>query len=150
MRLKLASSPAALAAGLSAYRGVIGVMILIIHGWHKLHGGIAHLRTGAPWPLLEEVAAMGVPAPQINAWVATLVQLVGGAMLAAGLCTRATALALTCVLAGAVAQNLQAHRDPQLAVLYTLAVALFIWVGGTRYSWDGRSSQALEAPHGGR
>lgn len=115
--------------GLLFLRITVGVLVLVIHGWHKAAGAVAHLRTGASWPLLDEVVAMGVPLPLAAALFATAVQLIGGLFLLAGWWTRPTAIALTVVLGGAIAQNLQAGRDPQLALLYTLAVAVFIFVG---------------------
>lgn len=81
---------------------------------------------------------MGVPAPALAAFAATAVQLICAPLLAIGLFTRLNSALLTAVLAGAIAQNLMAARDPQLAILYTLNVAAFILLGGGRFSVDAR------------
>ena len=133
--------------GLLLLRVAVGALIFYVHGWHKLAGGWQHVAHGAPWPLLEEVAAMGTPLPLAAAFAATLVQFLAAPLLAIGLCTRVNAALLTAVLLGAVAQNLQSARDPQLAVLYTLAVAAFMLIGGGRYSWDARLSRRITPAH---
>jgi uncharacterized membrane protein YphA (DoxX/SURF4 family) len=66
------------------------------------------------------------------------VQFILAPLLAAGVFTRVSAAILTTVLSVAVLQNILAGRDPQLAVLYTLAVAAFIFIGGGRFSVDAR------------
>lgn len=138
LRRTLDTNPAApaVAWGWLLLRAVTGTMVCYIHGWHKLAGGLAYLREGTPWKLVEEVAEMHFPAPVPSAFAATAVQLVGGALLAAGFYTRLNAFLLTGTLGVAVLQNLFAHRDPQLAVLYTLVAATFTLVGGGRYSLD--------------
>jgi uncharacterized membrane protein YphA (DoxX/SURF4 family) len=52
----------------------VGLMILYIHGWHKLHDGLAFLNDGTPWKLAEEVAEMGFPAPVPSSFAAATVQ----------------------------------------------------------------------------
>lgn len=128
----------AAAWGVLGLRAGTGLLIFAIHGWHKLEGGVAFLRTGTPWRLADEVAGMHFPAPLASAFVATAAQFVLGPLLAAGVFTRLSAAVLTTVLSGAVLQNLLAGRDPQLAALYTLVVAAFIFIGGGRFSVDAR------------
>ena len=122
--------------GLLLLRGAAGGLIFYIHGWHKLEGGIAFLRHGTPWNLAAEVATMHFPAPVASAFAATAAQFVCAPLLAIGLCTRLNAAVLTGVLGVAVAQNLLADRDPQLAILYTLLVAAFVLIGGGKFSLD--------------
>ncbi|MCX6952616.1 MAG: DoxX family protein [Verrucomicrobia bacterium] len=124
--------------GVLILRVIVGALIFYIHGWHKLEGGIAFLRDGTPWQLVTEVAEMGLPAPLAAAFFATAVQFVCAPLIAFGFATRLNAAVLTAVLGGAIAQNLGAHRDPQLALLYTLVVAAFILIGGGRFSLDAR------------
>lgn len=124
--------------GILGLRAGTGLLIFYIHGWHKLEGGLAFLRDGTPWRLAEEVAEMHFPAPLASAFAATAAQFILAPLLAAGLCTRASAAILTTVLSVAVVQNILAGRDPQLAVLYTLVVAAFIFIGGGRFSVDAR------------
>ena len=128
----------ATAWGLLILRGLVGVLIFYVHGWHKLEGGLEWLRNGTRWPLADEVAAMHFPAPVASAFAATAVQFLCAPLLALGFYTRLNAAALTAVLSVAIAQNLRAHRDPQLALLYTLAVAAFVLIGGGRFSLDAR------------
>lgn len=124
------------AGGILGLRVGTGALIFYIHGWHKLEGGLAFLRHGTPWLLAEEVAGMHFPAPVASAFVATAAQFLLAPLLVAGLCTRLSAAILTTVLGVAVLQNLLAGRDPQLALLYTLVVAAFIFIGGGRFSAD--------------
>jgi len=113
-----------------------GLMIFYIHGWHKLEGWIAYLQHGTPWKLAEEVAGMHLPAPLAAAVVATLVQFVCSLCVVVGLLTRINAALLVGALSGAILQNLLAHRDPQLAMLYTLTMVVMVFSGGGRFSLD--------------
>lgn len=122
--------------GILGLRASTGLLIFYIHGWHKLEGGLALLRDGTPWRLAEEVAAMHFPAPLASAFAATAAQFIFAPLLAAGAFTRLSAAILTTVLSVAIAQNLLADRDPQLALLYTLIVAAFVFIGGGRWSVD--------------
>ena len=126
------------ACGNLILRVCVGLMIFYIHGWHKLHDGLAFLNNGTPWKLAEEVAEMGFPMPVPSAFAATTVQFVCSLMLIFGLFTRLNALFLTGVLSVAILQNLLAHRDPQLAILYTLVVQAMMFLGGGRYSLDAK------------
>jgi uncharacterized membrane protein YphA (DoxX/SURF4 family) len=137
-RLSLDADPGSRAAawGWLLLRFASGALIFYIHGWHKLAVGLDWLRHGTPWILATEIAEMGIPFPAANAFAATAVQFVCAPLLAVGLFTRLNAALLTAVLGGAIAQNLLAGRDPQLAVLYTLVAASFILLGGGRRSLD--------------
>lgn len=130
-------SPAA-AIGHLVLRAAAGVMIFYIHGWHKLAGGIAYLQHGTPWKLAEEVAEMHFPAPVASAFAATIVQFVCAPLLAIGLFTRVNAALLTATLSVAILQNILAHRDPQLAILYVLVLVSLVFLGGGRFSLDAR------------
>jgi putative oxidoreductase len=67
-------------------RLVFGFMIAA-HGWQKLQAGPANFAT--------TLTKLGVPAPDIMAWVVTLTELGGGILLIVGLLTRLAAVALT-------------------------------------------------------
>jgi putative oxidoreductase len=67
-------------------RVIVGV-IMFAHGLMKLQRGPAMLGEG--------LAEMGVPAPDLMAYVVTFTELVGGALLVVGLLSRFAALALT-------------------------------------------------------
>jgi len=113
-----------------------GLMIFYIHGWHKLEGWIAYLQHGTPWKLAEEVAGMHLPAPLAAVVVAALVQFVCSLCVVVGLLTRINAALLVGALSGAILQNLMAHRDPQLAILYTLTMVAAAFSGGGKFSLD--------------
>jgi uncharacterized membrane protein YphA (DoxX/SURF4 family) len=66
------------------------------------------------------------------------VQFICALFLIAGLFTRINAALLAAVLGVAILQNLLAHRDPQLAMLYTLIVLSLALMGGGRFSLDAR------------
>ncbi|SRR5258708_2136509 len=122
--------------GLLLLRGVTGILIFYIHGWHKLVGGIAWIRQGTPWPLMEDIVGMHLPMPAASAFAATIVQFLCAPMVALGLFTRVNAALLTGTLSVAILQNLLAARDPQVAFLYTLNVAAITLLGGGRFSLD--------------
>lgn len=136
--LHFGSTDLATSLGILLLRAVTGLMIFYIHGWHKLLGGIAYLRDGAPWVLVEEIEAMNFPAPLASAFAATVAQLFCGLLLAIGLGTRLCGLVLTGTLSVAILQNLLAGRDPQLVLLYSLNVAALALLGGGRFSLDAR------------
>jgi putative oxidoreductase len=119
-------------------RGAVGLMVFYVHGLHKLEGGIAYVRHGTPWPLVDDVVGMHAPAPVASAWVATIIQLVCSLFIVAGLFTRINALLLTGALSGAILQNLLAARDPQLAILYTLVIVSLAFMGGGKFSLDAK------------
>jgi putative oxidoreductase len=118
------------------FRISLGGLIFSVHGLHKLKGALVFLRDGQPWPLEKEVAEIHAPFPFASALAATLVQFIGGILLILGLATRPTALILTVTLGVAVYQNFATRRDPQLAVLYVLGVAMLAIWGGGHYSLD--------------
>lgn len=81
-------TPLSRMAGLAplVLRLVFGFMIAA-HGWQKLQRGPANFAT--------TLTELGVPAPDIMAWVVTLTELGGGILLIVGLLTRLAAFALT-------------------------------------------------------
>lgn len=70
-------------------------VVMAYHGWTKLKGGPEGFAAGVLGP-------KGVVAPEVMAWVVTLVELIGGGMLVLGLLTRIVALPLIGVVTGAV------------------------------------------------
>jgi putative oxidoreductase len=117
-------------------RASVGLMIFVIHGWHKLKGGLAYLQNATPWPLADEVAGMHLPAPVAFAFAATVIQFVCSLLLIAGLMTRINAALLTATLSAAILQNLLSQRDPQLAILYVLVLVTLVLLGGGKFSLD--------------
>jgi putative oxidoreductase len=74
-------------------RVLVGV-IMTAHGWQKLQGG--------PSGFGQALAGLGVPLPELMAYVVTFVELIGGALLIVGLLSRLAALLLTINLAVAI------------------------------------------------
>jgi uncharacterized membrane protein YphA (DoxX/SURF4 family) len=140
---------AGIAGGILVLRIGTGALIFLVHGWHKLFEASAYLRNGAAWRLVDEIAAMGVPLPGVAAVVTSAIQLVCAPLLVIGIWTRINAALLAGALAGAVAQNLLAGRDPQLALLYTLNATALVLIGGGSYSADAlvrqKSARAIPA-----
>jgi putative oxidoreductase len=64
--------------GLLVARLTLG-LVLVLHGWHRFTVG-----TGAT---IELLTAAGLPEPQLFAWGATILEVVGGALLIFGLLT---------------------------------------------------------------
>lgn len=62
-------------------------IIMVAHGWQKLQGGPTNFGQG--------LAQLGVPLPELMAYVVTFVELIGGVLLIAGLLSRLAALLLT-------------------------------------------------------
>ena len=90
---------------LLAARVVLGV-VLIAHGWQKLSDqGLDATAAGFD--------AMGIPAPLASAYYATFVELVGGAMLVAGLLTRLVGVLVVGDMLGAF---WFAHRGTEIFV----------------------------------
>jgi putative oxidoreductase len=81
---------------------------------------------------------MHFPAPLASAVAATIVEFICALFLMVGLFTRISAGLLVAVLGVAILQNLLSHRDPQLAILYTLIVLTMALMGGERFSLDTR------------
>lgn len=96
-------------------RIVVGVLLATDFGWSKFP---------TPAWFVEDVAALGFPAPAFFAWAAVLSEVVGGALLALGLLTRGAGLAVTVTML--VAAFLQKAGDPMWERLPALGCA---WVG---------------------
>jgi len=118
--------------------------------------GVAFLRTG--WGKLHSLdsvaqffASLGIPAPSFHAVLVGGTELVGGALLIAGLGTRLAAapLAVTMIVATATAQWPQAESIADLTATIELAyLALLVWLvqaGGGAASLDHLIARRLRA-----
>ncbi|MCG7321742.1 MULTISPECIES: DoxX family protein [Arsenicicoccus] len=116
-------------------RVVLGV-VLMAHGWQKLGtNGIDGVAAG--------FGKMGIPASELAAWFAALVELVGGALILVGLATPLVALLVVLNMAGAF---WFAHRDGgvfvtdggwELVAVIAAASLALIGAGAGRISLDG-------------
>ncbi len=80
-------APLALRAGVGA--------VFAVHGWQKLTDGAAGFA--------QMLVGLGVPAPEVFAWLVTAAELVGGVLLLLGLLTRLATLPLIATMVGAIA-----------------------------------------------
>jgi putative oxidoreductase len=80
--------------GITLFRLIVGA-VFVLHGAQKLfvfgHAGVAG-----------GFAQMGIPAPELAAWVVTLVEFIGGIALILGLGTRLVAIPLMIDMIGAI------------------------------------------------
>lgn len=73
----------------------VGVgLVFAVHGWQKFDGGVANFAT--------TLTDLGVPAPEVVAWLMTIAEGVGGVLLILGLATRLVTLPLIAVMVGAI------------------------------------------------
>ncbi|WP_016697637.1 DoxX family protein [Actinoalloteichus spitiensis] len=68
-------------------------LAFVAHGWDKFSNGIGNVASGFD--------AMGVPLPEVSAWVTAVGELVGGAALVLGLGLPAAGVVLAGLMAGA-------------------------------------------------
>ncbi len=70
-------------------------LVFVVHGWSKLSAG--------PAGFSGMLTGLSVPAPGLLAWLVTIAELVGGAMILVGLLTRLATLPLIATMIGAIA-----------------------------------------------
>lgn len=124
--------------GLRVY---LASILLIVHAWPKA----VELWTGhGHFPAL--VAKMGLPAPMLFAWMATLAQIGGSLMLAVGLFTRlGSFFVLSTLLVGIPSVHWgDPFRMVEAGVMYMILLAAFIGMGAGRYSLDAMLLGRLE------
>jgi putative oxidoreductase len=80
--------------GLAILRIVLGIAMLF-HGWSKLSGGVDNVAGFFGGQL-------GIPAPQLMAWVVTIVELVGGILLVVGFLTQIVGILIALDMLGAI------------------------------------------------
>lgn len=127
--------------GLLVLRLGMGLLMAIGHGWGKVY---SDGRIGPGSQMISGVESMGFPAPTLFAWLAMLAEFLGGILLAAGLCTRPAALALTFNMA--VAAFVVHGKDPlfmtgtgpskEPALLFLLPFFCLLLTGAGRFSAD--------------
>ena len=114
--------------GLALLRIFAGAALVLAHGTGKI----------PPGGLVEKAAEIGFPAPTVFAWAAALSEVVGGALLALGLCTRPAAFFIACTMLTAL---LGVHlHDPfgtqEKAFLYFFIAIAFLFTGSGDLSVD--------------
>lgn len=118
-------------AAMAGLRVFAGLAMAFGHGLNKLPPSAG---------LIDGVASMGFPAPELFAWAAALAEFVGGLLLAAGLLTRPAALsvALTMAVAAFGAHAADPFQKKELALLYLFVSLIFVVRGAGKWSIDRR------------
>lgn len=115
--------------GILILRVFIGVAMMT-HGCAKLFGGMEKF-TGF-------VTSLGVPAPQVMAYLAALSESLGALLLAIGLLTRPAAFMILCTMSVAIFGALgdQPFAKQELAWLYFIPALMFLFKGAGKWSLD--------------
>ena len=84
------------------------------------------------------VGELGFPMSELFAWSAGLTELIGGALIALGLCTRVSSglLMMTMLVAVFIGHAGDPFSKQELGLCYLFASLLFLTLGGGRYSLD--------------
>ncbi|MGE0454068.1 MAG: DoxX family membrane protein [Vicinamibacteria bacterium] len=134
-----------------------GLGLALLHGWGK----VVALSNGQGRPFIDAVAAMGFPAPGLFAWAAAFAEFGCGLLVFLGLGTRlaAGAAAFTMAVAAfgrhkaqlqaaaalgllpASEESLKGWGNPELALVYLLALLSLALTGGGRFALDARLSR---------
>jgi len=79
--------------GLAILRIVLGIA-MALHGWSKLSGGVGGVAGF--------FGSLGIPAPELMAWVVTIVELVGGILLVVGFLTQIAGILILLDMLGVI------------------------------------------------
>ncbi len=115
--------------GFMLLRVYAGLALALAHGINKLPPAEG---------LVNRVAGMGIPAPEMAAWMSGFAEFGGGLLLAAGLLTRPAALL---VAMNMLVVSFMAHAgDPfgrrELPLFFLFAAIAFLLAGSGRFSLD--------------
>lgn len=106
-----------------------GLAMALTHGFGKIP---------PPEMLVGGISSMGLPAPELFAWMAALAEFAGGILLAMGLMTRPAALFLasTMLVAGFIVHGSDPFNVKEMAFLYLVIYLVFFTRGAGRWSLD--------------
>ena len=115
--------------GLAVLRVFAGLSLSLAHGLMKFP---------PPDGFVAAVAGMGLPAPIVFAWLSALTETVGGLLLAAGLGTRAVAIAIAgnMAVAGVLRHAADPYDAKERAFLFLAVAVAFVALGGGRFALD--------------
>ena len=122
--------------GLVILRVFIGAALLT-HGWGKMFGGLGGFTQG--------VASMGIPLPQVSAFLAAFAESFGAILLAIGLLTRPAAFLIVATMGVAVgvAPGGQPFAAQEAGWLYLVPALFFLLKGAGHWSLDRLVSKKL-------
>ena len=106
-----------------------GLAMALTHGFGKIP---------PPEMLVNGISSMGMPAPELFAWMAALAEFAGGILLAMGLLTRPAALFLasTMLVAGFIVHGADPFNVKEMAFLYLVIYLVFLARGAGKWSLD--------------
>jgi len=120
----------------------VGLNMAFAHGWGKITD---------PSGFLANEALLDFPAPVAMGWFAILAEFIGGLMVAAGLLTRVSALAIAGTMFGAafVVHGGDAWSSKEKALCYAVMSLVLVMKGGGKYGavgiWKKRKAKAVPA-----
>ena len=122
--------------GLLLLRVFIGTAMLT-HGWGKMFGGLEKF-TGF-------VASLGVPMPEVSAFLAAFSESFGALLLAVGLLTRPAAFLIVATMTVAIfgAHQGDGFAQQETAWLYLVPSLFFLLKGAGKWSFDWLISKKL-------
>jgi len=115
--------------GLLILRLFTGLALALAHGWGKV----------PPQPgFVGMIGGMGLPAPELFAWLAALAEFAGGLLLAVGLLTRPVAALIVghFLVVVILAHAGDPFADRELPLFFLVSALLFLLAGAGRYSAD--------------
>lgn len=103
---------------------------LLTHGLPKMFGGLSGFTEG--------VAGMGIPLPQVMAFLAAFAESFGALFLLLGLLTRPASFLIACTMAVAagIAHGGQPFANQEMAWLYFFPALMFLLKGAGKWSLD--------------
>jgi putative oxidoreductase len=115
--------------GLLIVRVFSGLALALAHGWGKVPPSQGFVGM---------IGGMGLPAPELFAWLAALAEFGGGLLLAVGLLTRPVSFVLIVhfLVVVFLAHAGDAFGDRELPLFFLVAALLFLLAGPGRYSAD--------------
>jgi putative oxidoreductase len=115
--------------GLLLLRVFTGLALALAHGWDKVPPSAR---------FISRVGEMGLPAPELFAWLAALAEFGGGVLLALGLFTGPVAMYVVAhfTVVVAVAHSGDTFAQREKAILFGMIALMYALVGPGRYSLD--------------